>query len=158
MKTAFLVICGLLANSLYGQIKLEPYRLGITVKNAEQAAQWYQQNLGFKVYKQMSFPEYDSLKIYFLKWETFEIELVEKKTSFSIKDVRPGYNINKEPLEGFSKIAFRTDSLRQTYEKLKKNGVKEIMGLTHDEGFNVDFFIIEDPDGNMLQFIGQNKK
>jgi catechol 2,3-dioxygenase-like lactoylglutathione lyase family enzyme len=158
MKTIFLIICGLLAQSLYGQIKLEPFRLGITVKNVEQASHWYEDNLGFKTYKRMKLPEYDSLKIYFLKQGEFEIELIEKKTSFSIKDLRPDYNLNKEPLEGFSKIAFRIDSLKLTYEKLKKNGVKEIVGLTHDVAFNVDFFIIEDIDGNMLQFIGRNKK
>ena len=154
MKTIFLIIWGLLAQNIYGQIKLEPFRLGITVKNAEHASNWYQDNLGFTVYKKMSFPEYDSLKIYFLKQGEFEIDLVEKKTSFSIKELRPDYNLNREPLEGFYKIVFRIDSLRQTYEKLKKNGVKEIIGLTHDEVFDVDFFMIEDTDGNILQFIG----
>lgn len=158
MKTIFFIICGLITSSLYGQVKLEPFRLGVTVKSVEQAAHWYEDNLGFKTYKKMDFPDYDGLKIYFLRQGEFEIELIEKKTSFSIERLRPDYDINKEPLEGFSKIAFRVDNLEQTFEKLKRNGVKEIMGITHDSEFDVDFFMVEDTDGNILQFIGRVKE
>jgi catechol 2,3-dioxygenase-like lactoylglutathione lyase family enzyme len=158
MKTLFFIICGLITSGLYGQLKLEPIRLGITVKNVEQASHWYEDNLGFKTYKKMDFPDYDGLKIYFLRQGEFEIELIEKRTSFSIKHLRPDYDLNKEPLEGLSKMAFRIDNLGQLFEKLKRNGVKQIMGITHDKEFDIDFFMIEDLDGNILQFIGPGKK
>lgn len=134
-------------------MKPEPFRLGITVRNVDQASRWYEENLDFKTYKRMNFPEYDSLKIYFLRNGEFEIELIEKRTSFSIRTLRPDYNLNKEPLEGFAKVAFRIDNIGQVYEKLKRNGVKEIMGITHDQEFREDFFIVEDMDGNVLQFV-----
>jgi uncharacterized glyoxalase superfamily protein PhnB len=136
-------------------VKFEPYRIGIIVKNVEQAARWYESNLEFKTYKKMEFPEYDSLKIYFLRQENFEIELVEKKTSFPLKKVMPEYDINKEPLEGFCKIAFRIKDIKLVYEKMKKNGVKEIMPITYDKELKVEFFIVEDNDGNMIQFISR---
>ena len=158
MKTIFLIISGLVTTNLYGQFKLDPYRLGITVKNIEHASHWYEENLGFKAYKKMDFPEYDSLKIRFLRQGDFEIELIEKRTSFSIKSLRPNYSFSNEPLEGFSKIAFRVDDLRQMYEKLKRHGVKEILGITHDKEFDVDFFMVEDIDGNILQFIEAKQK
>jgi hypothetical protein len=42
----------------------------------------------------MSFPEYDGLKINFLKRNKFEIELVEKKTSLFVKQLKPDYDSN----------------------------------------------------------------
>ena len=38
----------------------------------------------FKLHKELSFPKYDSLKINFLRGKHFQLELMEKKTSFSI--------------------------------------------------------------------------
>jgi uncharacterized glyoxalase superfamily protein PhnB len=153
MKAVIILLTLILAGNTYAQTSFQPYRLGIVVKDADRASEWYEKNLGFKSYKKMSFPEYDSLKIDFLRSADFEIELVQKKTSLSIHKLHPGYNMNKEPLEGFAKIAFRTKDIKAWYEKLKKNGVKEVMGITYDKTFNADFFMIEDIDGNLLQFI-----
>lgn len=106
----------------------------------------------------MSFPEYDSLKINFLKGKSFELELMEKKTSFNIKNRIPGYDINKQPLQGFYKIAFTVNNIEQLYSRLKKKNVTEVLGLTDDKAFNSTFFIIQDLDGNLLQFIEQQNK
>jgi catechol 2,3-dioxygenase-like lactoylglutathione lyase family enzyme len=143
--------------NLFGQGAIRPYRLGVTVQNADSSSKWYEEKMGFETYKKMSFPEYDSLRIYFLKKDSFEIELIEKRTSFSIKTFVPGYDLNKAPLRGLSKIVFKVDHINQFYQRIRQKGAKEVLSVTHDEVFNVDFFIIEDLDGNFLQFIEPKK-
>jgi catechol 2,3-dioxygenase-like lactoylglutathione lyase family enzyme len=155
MKIFLIVLLALGSSSLNGQQKLEPLRVGIIVKDVDQVSRWYETNLGFTTYKRMAFPQYDSLQIFFLRQGDFEIELVQKRTSFSIKSLRKDYDINKEPLEGFVKIVFRVKDIVKIHDKVKRNGVKEILGITHDKEFDLDFFMIEDPDGNLLQFVSQ---
>lgn len=141
----------------FSQATLQPLRVGITVSNIDRASAWYEKNLGFITYKKMQFPEYDSLYIHFLKQGEFEIELVSKKTMLSIQKLRPGYDMNKEPLQGFIKLVFTSNDIQALFQKLQQNGVKEVLGITHDKEFNVDFFLIEDMDGNLLQFIQMKK-
>jgi len=158
MKVLFYILSILMVQHLFGQISIEPARIGIFVSDVEKASSWYEDNLDFKTYKKMEFPEYDNLKIYFLKNGTFEIELIEKTTSFSIATLKPDYNMNSEPLEGFFKITFKVNDIDQVYHKLKDNGVKEMFGLTYDQEFDQYYCIIMDGDGNVIQLIGQIKK
>jgi hypothetical protein len=102
-------------------------------------------------------PEYDSVEIHFLQRGEFRLELIEKKTSFPIQKFKSDYDINKESLRGMFKFGFQTDDINALYEKLMKNGVKERMGITHDEEFDVYFFLVEDLDENKLQFFSHSK-
>jgi catechol 2,3-dioxygenase-like lactoylglutathione lyase family enzyme len=152
-----LVVLLLIASqSLHAQT-IAPYRIGIVVSNAERSTAWYEEYLEFKCYKRMDLPQYDSLKINFLKRDGFEIELVQKATSFSVRDIVKEYDIDKAPLEGFVKLAFRVENIHETYRSIHHPRVKEIMGVTFDDAMSCDFFLIEDPDGNMLQFISPRK-
>lgn len=56
--------------------KTVPFLLGINVKDGEKAAGWYMANLDFTLVKKMKFPEYDSLAIYFLEKDGFQLELI----------------------------------------------------------------------------------
>lgn len=132
---------------------VKPHTIGIVVQDIEKSTKWYEEVLELKLYKEMSFPEYDSLKINFLKGKEFQLELLEKKTSFSISKYVPGYSLNDKPLLGFSKLAFTVPNIEQLYERLKKKDVKEVLGITEDKEFNSRYFIIKDLDGNILQFI-----
>lgn len=158
MKALLFLVASLIPSIAFGQEKLEPYRLAIFVKSVEQSSQWYERNLDFSIYKKMDFPQYDSLKIYFLRHNGFELELIEKRTSFSIRKFEPNYNSDKAPLRGFTKIAFRVDAINRVFEKMKQNGVKVIMGITNDKEFDEDFFMVEDLDENTVQVIKPHKK
>jgi uncharacterized glyoxalase superfamily protein PhnB len=156
MKKIYFFACLLFSINVFGQTQLKPIRLGIIVNNIDNATRWYEKNLGFEVYKRMSFPEYDGLKINFLKRDQFEIELVEKMMSLSIKKLKPDYDSNKTPLEGIMKLAFEVNDIQLLFNQLKKNNqVKFVTKLSHDQTFDVDFFMIEDLDGNLLQFLGK---
>jgi hypothetical protein len=54
------------------------------------------------------------------------------------------------------KLAFEVDNIQQLFNQFKKeNQIKFVIELSHDKTFDVDFFMIEDLDGNLLQFIGK---
>lgn len=141
-----------MTSCLFAQ-SIKPHTIGIVVTDIEKSTKWYEDVLELKLYKEMSFPEYDSLNINFLKGNGFQLELMEKKTSFSINKYVPGYNLNDKPLLGFSKVAFTVADIEQLYDRLKKKNVTEVLGITEDKEFNSRYFIIRDLDGNILQFI-----
>jgi hypothetical protein len=96
-----------------------PYLAGLVVKDASRSAAWYCQNLGFEISKTMDFPQMDSLRIIFLKLGGFELELVQKRTSFGITKVVPGYDHEKTPLQGITKVAFMIHGVREVADRLR---------------------------------------
>lgn len=155
MKTFTVVLLVFITSCSFAQ-SIKPHTIGIVVADVEKSTKWYEQVLGLKLYKEMSFPEYDSLKINFLKGYEFQLELMEKKTSFTISTYVPDYSLNDKPLIGFSKVAFVVTNIEQLYEQLKIKKVTVILGITEDKEFNSKYFIIKDPDGNILQFVQSN--
>lgn len=136
----------------YGQT-LKPYAVGIVVSDIEKSSTWYAKVLDMKLTKELSFPEYDSLKINFLEGNGFRVELIEKKTSFSITDYVGNYSVNDKPLIGFSKIAFLVPDIQTIYNRLKTFDVEVLYDITKDALFHSEYFIIQDLDGNIIQFI-----
>lgn len=132
-----------------------PHSIGIVVSNIEKSTEWYENVLTLEVYKEMSFPEYDSLKINFLKGKHFKLELIEKKTSFPINKYVKNYDVNNEPLIGYAKAAFSVRDIVAEYDRLKKMNIDFMMEITEDKEFNTSYFIIRDPDKNLIQFIEQ---
>jgi len=152
MKAVALSLFLLLTACSFAQ-QVKPYAMGIVVSDIDQSTKWYEEVLELTLYKKMSFPEYDSLKINFLKGKYFQLELMEKKTSFTISKFVPGYSLNDKPLIGFSKMAFSVSDIEQFYKRLKAIHVPEVLGITEDKEFMSKYFIIRDLDGNVLQFI-----
>ena len=152
MKIITFYLAAFMTSCSFAQ-SIKPHTIGIVVNDIEKSTKWYEDVLELKLYKEISFPEYDSLKINFLKGNEFEFELMEKKTSFTIQKYVPGYNLNDKPLLGFSKVAFTVAKIEQLYDRLKKKNVTEVLGITEDKEFGSKYFIIKDLDGNILQFI-----
>lgn len=142
----------LVASSVFSQ-NIKPHTIAIVVSDIEVSEKWYADVLHMQRFKQMSFPEYDGLKIHFLKSDSFRVELMEKNTSFSINKYVEDYNINKSPLIGFSKIAFSVEDIESELNRINNLNVNVFMGVTEDKQFHSKFFIIKDPDGNSVQFI-----
>ena len=157
MKRSIIIIVCLLSlatlSYTYAQEHLKPYSIGIVVSDVAKAAQWYEEVLNLSTYKEMAFPEYDNLKIHFLEGDHIQLELVERSTAFAIQQHVPDYNANSAPLIGFAKIAFTVEDIQATYKRIKALKVKEVLGITKDQSFNSTYFLIEDLDGNLIQFI-----
>jgi catechol 2,3-dioxygenase-like lactoylglutathione lyase family enzyme len=141
------------ANTTAADSVFRPYWIGIVVANAEKAANWYKEKLGFAIIRQMSFPDYDSMKIVHLELGKAVIELVQRKTSFSIKKYVPDYDgFGKSPMQGLVKVAFYVADATALASKLRAANVKFRVDIFDSKEFGVRSFIIEDLDGNFLQF------
>ena len=153
MKKKVLIYCLLLLTThiSFGQ-EIKPYRIGIVVENLEKSSNWYSNIFEAEVYKEVSYPEFDSLTIHLLKNEYFEFELVERKSSISIHDVISNYNVKEKPLLGIYKVSFQVDDIQKIYNRIKKEKIEFHMDLSTDEEFKMKSFIIKDPDNNLLQF------
>lgn len=127
-------------------------RISLVVSDMEQSVKWYQNTLDMSVYHEMKFPEYDSLRISFLKNDFFEMELLEKATTFSIQKYEPDYSVNDQPMVGIYKVGFKVDDLETFHHRLKRLNANITYGITTDQTFNTRWFIVADPDGNSLQF------
>jgi len=92
--TKIILLSSLMITSYsFGQ-SIKPHTIGIVVSDIEKATKWYETVLDIKLYKEMAFPEYDSLKINFLKGKEFRLELMEKKSSFAITKYVADYSLN----------------------------------------------------------------
>jgi len=136
----------------HGQ-SIKPYTVGIFVSDIDKSSRWYAKVFDMKLTKELSFPEYDSLKINFLEGNDFRIEMIEKNTAFSITEYVSDYNLNDKPLIGFFKIAFLVPDIQRIYDQLKTFNVEVLYEITEDTQFDSKFFIIKDLDGNLIQFI-----
>ena len=109
--------------------------------------------LGFDIFRNMDFPQYDGLRIVFMKRGETELELIQKRNSFSIRKFVPDYDgFDKAPLIGIAKIAFWVSDVDALAAELRAKNVKVLRGPYDDEDFGMRSLIIEDPDGNVLQF------
>ncbi|EZH74609.1 hypothetical protein ATO12_12650 [Aquimarina atlantica] len=133
--------------------EIKPMGAAIVVNDIDKATDWYKKVFQVEVSNEMNFPEYDSLQIKILKNDAFQLELLQKKTAFSIKKFIPNYSVNNQPLLGIYKMVFKTSELEKLHLRLQKLDVNIILGLTSDEPNRLDYFIISDPDGNIIQFI-----
>lgn len=160
-KKIFCLVSILLLNPETGGVSPEnsdsseifrPYLAGLVVADASRSAEWYQRNLGFEVTRRMTFPLSDSLVIIFLKRGAAELELIQKRNSFSIRKYLPDFDQEKTPLQGIAKVAFMVDDVSQLADSLRAGGVRILFGPFDDRALNLKSVIIEDPDGNVLQF------
>ncbi len=131
---------------------LRPSLAALVVPDVSRSAAWFRENLDFHVDREMTFPRGDSLKILFLKRDESTLELIQKNTSIPITKAVPGYDPENASLQGFAKIEFRTENVSLLAQRLKERGVKILFGPFDDDTFGVRSLIIQDGDGNALQF------
>jgi catechol 2,3-dioxygenase-like lactoylglutathione lyase family enzyme len=136
-----------------GDSAFRPYLLALVVPNVGRTARWYHDTMGFVITRTMDLPQYDSLKVVFLRRGEAEFELIQKATSFSIRRYVPDYDgFNKAPLQGMAKLAFWVDDADSLAHGFREKGVEILAGPYDDPDFGIRSLIIMDCDGNVLQF------
>lgn len=129
-----------------------PFLIALQVDDLERSMAWYRDVLGFYQTDKKEFKEY-GLKIGLMKLDDFELELVENNKSENKVDVLK--KLNAVEITGFAKVAFRIPDVAEHYRKLAEKNVDVKVKLS-DSNINPSeqFFIIADPDGNWLQYVG----
>ena len=136
-------------------MKLLPYRAALSVSNVNKISKWYQDVLGFKFTRRMDFDDY-GVHIEFLETNGFGIELIEKQGSKSKQERMPDLK-DTSLLQGLTKVGFLVENIEDVSASLKEKEVKIVFDVTDDPEEDMRWMIIEDPDGNIIQFFEEAK-
>jgi catechol 2,3-dioxygenase-like lactoylglutathione lyase family enzyme len=130
-----------------------PSLVGLQVDHLDASVQWYVSHLGFRVEVRKDFPDHQ-LKLAILALQDFELELVENARAVRKKDALAGKDTND--ITGFAKVAFTVNGVATLFRRLKSQGARFAIEL-RDSNTEPDeqHFVVLDPDGNWLQFIGK---
>lgn len=134
---------------------LSPYRAAISVSELNKISDWYQNVLGFQLSRRIDFDNY-GVHIHILEHNGFGLELIEKQGAKSKKERLPDLEDNTL-LHGFTKIAFFVEDIDVLADQLEEKNVKVIFGVADDLEDKSSWMMIEDPDGNVIQFFAEMK-
>lgn len=152
----FTVLFFLAPQMSFGQ-NIRPYSIGIIVEDLEKSSEWYGSMFGAEVYKKISYPG-ENVLVHLLKTEEVEFELVQRNSSFSIRDILPQYDNREKPVRGFYKLSFEVENIEKIYKMAKDKGAEIYFDLSRHEEFKMTTFITRDPDGNLIQFVEKIKE
>jgi catechol 2,3-dioxygenase-like lactoylglutathione lyase family enzyme len=130
-----------------------PYLVSLSVANLDLSVRWYREMLGFRETRRLNMPG-SLLRISFLELNGFRLELIEFKDSVSLAAIRSKFPIvdDRARLQGFGKLAFAVASVSEVAASLKSKKVKFVREVTQEKDTGEIWFIIEDMNGNWLQF------
>ena len=125
----------------------------ITVTALDRSVAWYRDHLGFKPGRTIDAPKYQ-VRIAFLELGGFTLELIEFQqavTPATLKARIPELE-DRDHLVGFVKLGFRVADVDVLARSLEAAGITLRMKPTDDPELHDRFILVEDPDGNTLQF------
>jgi methylmalonyl-CoA/ethylmalonyl-CoA epimerase len=122
--------------------------VGISVKNMDEALEWYKKNLGFEIEKDDYVPPLKA-RIVFIEKDGFEIELFQYDDPKPIPEDRLTPNTDLQTI-GTKHAAFETDDMQALKKRFLENGVDIAHEATMD-GESVMF--VRDNSGVLLEFI-----
>jgi catechol 2,3-dioxygenase-like lactoylglutathione lyase family enzyme len=132
---------------------LRPSLVGLQVNDLDVSVQWYVSNLGFQQKDRKEFPQHE-LELAILALQDFELELVENARTVRKADALAGKA--SADVTGFAKVTFTVNGVAALFRRLKSQGARfaiELRDSNTDPG--KQHFVVLDPDGNWLQFVGR---
>ena len=131
---------------------ISPHFFALSVADVDATAQWYQENLGLHLTQEMSAPD-GSARVKILEGGGLVLELLQHSQAISIKKYVPDFN-QGFLLQGIFKVGFFTDDLAGWAQRLEDKQVVFVVPSTTDAAGR-QFFIVQDNNGNLLQFFAQ---
>lgn len=132
---------------------LVPHQAALLVRNADTTQAWYTHCFGFAPVDSITIPE-SGLRIRILERGGFRLELLENETT-----VHPDSALNLVPqyngFYGYYKLTFRTPDLEGLDAHLRALNVRYFFSLRKEETGGNEFLIVYDPDGNLVQIVGE---
>jgi catechol 2,3-dioxygenase-like lactoylglutathione lyase family enzyme len=132
---------------------VRPSLVALQVDHLDASVRWYVSHLGFQQKVRKEFPEL-KLKLAILALQDFELELVENAKTVRKKDALAGKD--SADITGFAKVTFTVNRVATLFRRLKSQGARFAIEL-RDSNTEPDeqHFVVLDPDGNWLQFVGK---
>ena len=159
---AFLVLFG--CNKKQSEVapdNFEPRLIAIAVKDIATSIQWYTQKLGFVVEKDIVELTDYHLKRAFLKLDDFHLEIIEYDTAYKASEILPTAD---SYIGGMFKIGFLLHDIQRVYNRFQEMEDVEILagiGELPENSLPIKwpskYFLVQDPDGNYIQFFDSGK-
>ncbi len=142
------------SNGYATDVDLKPVLIGIYAKDYDTTVAWYCDNLGFEVTTE-NVVAGGNLMLAFLDNGSFELEIYA--------DIEPDSTVARlardrfgMPSEGFTKLSVETPDIAGLATVLKSRNVEFLVETKQsDRNENRSWFMIEDPDGNLIQVFGE---
>lgn len=156
MKTiSLLLACAIMFSGINAaaDVPVKPVLIGIYAQDYDDTVSWYSRNFGFAVAREVV-NDAVNLKIGFLDNGAFELEIYSDIVADPDADrlTRDRFGM---PSEGFVKLSLETDNLQRLADRLAENGVEfELEINTSDRKPGQSWFMVRDPDGNLIQVFG----
>ena len=156
MKAPAIILAGLilmLADSTIANAPVRPVLIGIYAQNYQESVTWYIENFGFESTNEVV-NDNANLRIGFLDNGAFELEIysdiVIAPETVRLKRDRFGM-----PSEGFVKLTLETSDLEKLAHQLSANDVEFVREINEsDRKPGQSWFMVKDPDGNLIQVFG----
>jgi len=126
----------------------QPNFSAIIVHNMDSSVVWYQSVFRLEIKRQLDEQE-ESFRSVMLEGSTFSIELIEKKAPFDPTEVSKNKRVGIS-MQGFFKIGFKVSDLNDFIKHLARLKIP-IRDLYTDASSNKRNFLLNDPDGNVIQ-------
>ncbi len=122
----------------------------ISVDDLDSCAAWYTQYLGLAVTQTRDFPEL-SARVAYLESGGLRLELLEQKGSqpAPARPTPPHHGA----VRGVTQVTFYVDALTAVATALQAAGLTLAMDIVTVPDLNLSAFFIQDPEGNLIEFI-----
>jgi methylmalonyl-CoA/ethylmalonyl-CoA epimerase len=128
------------------------HHYAVSVKNLDEAIQWYGELFGFGVERRFGFPELRTEIAHILSPAGIRIELLYTEGS------APGPDLGKDAFgaianRGAKHIGMQVENVREAAALLVAKGVTVLHDVTRVEKAGVTNFWLLDPDGNHIELV-----
>jgi len=130
--------------------------IALSVSSADSTARWYEDMFGLKLLKEIK-PADGSAHIRIEGSEFLLVEIIQMKESKAISECQ----LQKDQshlLRGFFKDGLFVRDVQKAVDYFKAKGVAIKHGIFRDKETATMSFLLEDPNGNLLQFIQSEEK
>jgi catechol 2,3-dioxygenase-like lactoylglutathione lyase family enzyme len=149
--TVFLFLIIISLNTIIAQPSaVDAFSSSIVVSDIDTSTAWYVNNLGLKVRNKLE-NKARGVTIVNLENQGILIELIEINNSLDKNEIIKEYPQGTK-LTGFMKSGFRVAELDEWHQFLEKQKVKFRGRIVTDSHTGKRTFLVEDPDGNIIQF------
>ncbi len=125
-----------------------PYFFALIVHKMDSSERWYCSLFGLNVAKRMN-EAATGFNVSILESSSLVIELIENKTSIALKDILADKPEGTK-IEGLFKAGFHIDDVDAWLKHL--SSLKISVGKIYKDASGKRNFLIQDPDGNLIQF------
>jgi len=154
-KSIFSICFILLAGNIYSQGD-RPELIGksfiaLNASNADSTARWYEEMFGVKLLKEIKVDD-GSAHIRIEGNQFLMVEIIQAKGSRTISDCQL-HKDQSHLLSGYFKAGMFVRDIEKAEKYFQSKGVSIPHSMFSDKETAIKSFIVEDPNGNLLQFI-----